>query len=321
MNDDLEETAAYFLLRAEDGTMSEEECAALDAWLSESIRNKAIYWRLEHGWKQVDRVAALNLPPVDNFRWSKNRITAIFACVGVATAATVIVVTLTLDRAQISARPSIPAIFSTDLGQRKHIKLVDGSTMDLNTDTEVRVSYAVNERSIRLVHGEALFDVVHDLKRPFLVSFGDRRVVDIGTQFSVRSTGGYKEVMVLAGRVNFVQLVRDHEGRSAILNAGDMAVAVGSRTLTSYDNLSVIRDKLAWNQGMIVLNEMSLGNAAREFNRYNARKVQIDDPAIAGIQIGGAFKASNVEAFARLICAAYGLKLDLSEPTIKISHR
>lgn len=319
MTDELEQRAARYLLRAEDGNMQEAERAELDAWLEDSMRNRAIYWRLEHGWRQIDRVAALNLPPTNDRRTVRRIITAV-AGSGLAIAALIALVVLTFNGGLLFSSPAKPISFATQVGQRKNVKLTDGSTIHLNTDTKVIIRYDEGARSVELAHGEALFDVVHDRARPFFVTFGDRRVQDLGTQFSVRSTGNHKEVLVVEGRVDLVRIVRGRASGSVVLNEGDMAVSVGSQTLTSYGDPSAIRNKLAWNQGMIVLDQMSLGDAANEFNRYNRRKLQIDDPAIARMEIGGMFRASNVEAFARLIGDAYGLKIETSDTTIKISR-
>jgi transmembrane sensor len=46
----------------------------------------------------------------------------------------------------------------------------------------------------------------------------------------------------------------------------------------------------------------------------------ITDPAVAAIRISGTFKASNVEAFVRLLKQAYGLKVEsTADGTLKIS--
>jgi transmembrane sensor len=45
-----------------------------------------------------------------------------------------------------------------------------------------------------------------------------------------------------------------------------------------------------------------------EFNRYNRKRLVIDDPQAASIEIGGVFDADNVDAFARLLQAGFQLE-------------
>ena len=91
--------------------------------------------------------------------------------------------------------------YTTDIGERRSITLADGSTVDLNSRSRLRVEFTKGERRVLLLEGQALFQVSKDKNRPFIVSSGDATVRAVGTQFDVyRRTSG-TTVTVIEGRV------------------------------------------------------------------------------------------------------------------------
>jgi transmembrane sensor len=92
-------------------------------------------------------------------------------------------------------------IYATTLGEQRSIQFEDGSTVELNSRSKIRVKYSKQERDVELLEGQALFHVAHDISRPFIVAVGDTRVRAVGTQFDVyrKSTGTV--VTVVEGRV------------------------------------------------------------------------------------------------------------------------
>src|SRR3546814_20916449 len=80
-------------------------------------------------------------------------------------------------------------------------ELADGSKVTLNTATEIRVDYRARERIVRLVRGQALFDVAHAPDRPFSVIVAGRKVTALGTIFEVRFDKNRLKVTLLRGKV------------------------------------------------------------------------------------------------------------------------
>ena len=89
----------------------------------------------------------------------------------------------------------------TNVGERRREVLADGSVVWLNTDTEILVALSPARCSLRLVSGEAYFDVAKDPTRPFVVSAGDRTITAIGTAFNVTNRGSEVRVTVVEGTV------------------------------------------------------------------------------------------------------------------------
>src|SRR5690606_15969424 len=76
--------------------------------------------------------------------------------------------------------------FRTAVGERSSITLSDGASVVLNTNSRIEVRYTPERRNVRLLAGQAWFQVAKHPERPFVVEAGDRRVTALGTAFDVR---------------------------------------------------------------------------------------------------------------------------------------
>ena len=92
-------------------------------------------------------------------------------------------------------------VYTTALGEQRSIQFEDGSTVELNSRSKIRVKYSKQERDVELVEGQALFHVAHDVSRPFIVAVGATRVRAVGTQFDVYKKSNGTVVTVVEGRV------------------------------------------------------------------------------------------------------------------------
>jgi transmembrane sensor len=91
--------------------------------------------------------------------------------------------------------------YSTDIGERRSLTLADGSTVDLNARSGIRIEFSSTERRVELLNGQALFQVAKDNQRPFTVASGEATVRAVGTQFDVYRKASGTTVTVLEGRV------------------------------------------------------------------------------------------------------------------------
>lgn len=318
---EIEERAARWLVRREDPDWSAEEQAALDLWLDESMAHKAAYWRLEHGWRHADRIGALGLAgpavtpqAVRPSPWKRLAIAASIAAL--------IVLSMGGRDWPLATTPapmSADVRFGTPVGGRRTVPLEDGSKVELNTATVVRAAVTKQRREIWLDQGEAYFEVAHVEGRPFVVHAGNRTVTVLGTKFAVRRDAGKVTVSVLEGRVRIADAGELRGERSSIITAGDIAISRGASTLLVPRSEARVDSALSWRDGMITLDQMTLGEAVAEFNRYTIKPIVIADPEIAEIRIGGTFEASNAPAFVRLLRDAYGLRVADEKQQIKIS--
>lgn len=194
--------------------------------------------------------------------------------------------------------------YETDVGERRVVTLADGSLMRLNTDTAVTVDLAPGQRSIRLLRGEASFDVAHDKARPFVVAADDARVRAVGTAFTVRLRRDLTEVTVSEGIVG----VRDGgKGERHVAAGNAAAVRRGTIAVTALAHTDIQR-RLAWQDGRLSFDGDTLEQAVDEFNRYRTVPIVIGDPALAGVRIGGTFRSDRSADFARALEQSFGIR-------------
>lgn len=313
----IEDKAIDWLIRKDDPDWSQVDQVELDAWLQESMANRAAYLRVEYGWEEADRVRSLGdwdeprrsgYQPIGRW-WSAAIAASILAVCGIGTYSLA---------PQLAVQPQVQEVrYDTPVGGRKIINLADGSKINLNTQSVIRAAVDNKKRDVWLDSGEAYFEVAHREGEPFVVHAGGRTITVLGTKFSVRRDHDRVTVNVLEGRVR-IDVGENRETTGAIITAGDTAIARGDSTLIAAKSEERVENALAWRDGRLTFNLVPLSEAAAEFNRYNRTKLIID-PSAADIPIGGIFQASNVSEFARLLHEAYGLKLEQDGNRIIIS--
>jgi transmembrane sensor len=316
---EIEEAAAYWLVRQAEGLSSDEQ-ARFEAWLDAAPEHRTAFWRLEYSWDKAGRLVALRSPDTladviaESPPSAPPRRTLPRWGVGLAAALALVVLATT------TALWPRPTTYATHTGERRLVALSDGSRVELNTETRLRASMSSEGREAWLDKGEAYFEVAHDASRPFTVHLGDRTVRVLGTRFSVRRDGDHVRVLVAEGRVRLSGPEAEAGSKPVILVRGDVATGLGASVLQSRTSVQRVEDQLAWRRGLLVFDQITLSDAAAEFNRYNQTQLEVLDAQTANIRIGGSFEATNVEAFVRLLRSAYGLEIARDDETVKISE-
>jgi len=312
---DIEARAASFLERQIGEEWNDTDRAELDAWLTQSWANRTSYLRLDAAWSRTDRLAALRRPTPDMAEpvQPASRFPAILkfaaALAGIAV--------LGAGAAVYFSRPQ-ERVFATPVGGHESVAFADGSRIELSTDTVLRTRMTTSGRTVWLEKGEAYFQVKHDAANPFVVIAGNHRVTDLGTKFLVRRDPGRLEVALLEGRVRF-EAPRS-PSQSALLAPGDVVTATTSTMFVTRETQKALTGELAWRRGALMFDNMTLADAAAEFNRYNQRKLIIADPAVARLTIVGKFRTTDVEPFARIIRNVLGLHVEAKGDDIVISR-
>ncbi|MCD1621593.1 FecR family protein [Citromicrobium bathyomarinum] len=316
---EIEDIAAGWLIRREEPGWTDQDEAEFAAWMDRSMAHKAAYWRLEHGWREADRIPALGDTPscVEEEEASGPRRT-VFALVGALAASLVLALTgIAMWSPPVPTEP--PARYETARGAREAVKLADGSTVELNTATRLRAASGPDAREVWLDEGEAFFDIVHRPDRRFIVHAGPRRIVVLGTRFSVKRSGDDVTVAVVSGRVKVEDSASAESAGAAIVSTGDVAYIRKQNTLVVGSNGDEVNAMTAWREGLLVFDNTPLRTAVAEFNRYSGKPIQVA-PDIQQIRIGGSFQTHNADAFLDLLQSAYGLHVERHEDMIELKR-
>jgi transmembrane sensor len=206
--------------------------------------------------------------------------------------------------------------YSTPVGGLASVPMADGSNITLNTDSVIRVALTAKERRVQLEQGEAFFDVAKDSQRPFIVRAGDKRITAVGTKFSVQHLDEDVRVLVTEGKVR----VEDETSAPVLIAAGDVARAAGSGVVVQRAPPPQLEAFLSWRAGYLRFHETVLADAVSEINRYNTRKIFVDDPRLAAIRISGTFRPTQYEAFVRVLQDGFAIEARTEGERITLSQ-
>ena len=208
-------------------------------------------------------------------------------------------------------------IYSTIKGQRSEITLSDGSHIELNTDTQIRVNYAWQTRQVTLERGEAIFTVEHNPTKPFEVIAAKGRIRDIGTRFNVRQWHNETTVSVLEGEVAVIT-----ESSSITEN-----LLVGQQVHYNYQgNLSDLAEfdqktVTAWQNDLLVFKKTPLSEVLDQLSRYQNVGLTLSDSALRDLKVSGDFPSNDLDGALNVITTALSIKAVRKSPTlIVLSH-
>jgi transmembrane sensor len=186
--------------------------------------------------------------------------------------------------------------YTTAVGEQRTVSLPDGSTVFLNTNSDVRVQLSRRLRRIELARGEALFSVAKDPSRPFEVHALQGVTTAVGTQFDVEIVPTGAAVSVLEGTVTV-------GAKGATASAPPVAVSAGSGVgYTQEGAVSELRPAelnriQGWRMQRIVFNDIPLDSALTEYNRYTHTPIVLGDPALGSRHVNGVFHIGDEAAF------------------------
>lgn len=300
-----------------DAILPAERQLELDDWLNASSAHRVAFLRLDHAWRRANRLRALqsSSPSLAVESPTRTRLAWLARPPIYRAAAGLSLALLALVLVTDFGGPQNAQSYATARGQRELVAMADGSHLTLNTATQLRAAVTAKTREVWLDQGEAFFDIAHDAQRPFVIHAGRQTVTVLGTKFSLFREGDRLRVAVLEGRVQ----VKTARSGPTVLTRDDAALADVSNILVTKKSSQQLNASLSWLQGKLVFDQVSLADAARQFNRYGRKQLVIEDDAAARIGIGGVFDADNVEAFARLLHVGFGLNVQIAGDEIRVS--
>lgn len=287
--DAVDEAAAQWVVRLSDGKPTAALREEFEAWLGEDPRHAAAFEPLHELWNGAAAAGR---------RWRGRRRS-------VAAGAVLAVMVALLPLGLILQDPT----YETRRGEREIVRLEDGTSVTLNTDSRLVVDYESGLRRVRLTRGEAYFDVAHNAARPFVVEVDRDRVRVLGTSFLVRRDGDAAQVALVSGSVLVIP------GGAGALNTPPVTLEPGERVQwRSGAPIRIDRPRLdnflAWRRGELVLDQTPVAEAVAEMNRYARTPMVLDDPGVGRARISGVFKTGDTDAFAHTLARLYGLRVE-----------
>ncbi|MFN7989620.1 MAG: FecR domain-containing protein [Thermoanaerobaculia bacterium] len=358
-NAHLHEQAAAWVARLAADDVSASDRADFQEWLSTSPGHQQAFNEAQETWSdldalaglatagenplppalraEVERCGALATAPAVPARSSRNRRLALLA-------ASVVLGLLGVLWATRFQRPE-PAVASatapqlrTKVGERRETMLADGSVVWLNTDTELLAALSPTQRSVRLVRGEAYFEVAKDPARPFVVSAGDKTITAVGTAFSVVNRGDEVRVTVVEGTVEVARRpeaarVKRQEPRASSPVSQESVeaprrVTQSESAVLSEDEVHVtelapetVEHAASWREGRLYFDAVTLKEMVERLSPYLAVHVVIADPSIEGFVGGGVVYLDDAEAIFTAIERSWPVEVTRPAPDLIVLKR
>lgn len=316
--DDPYEVAARWHGVFDEGEPDPMQRERFETWLAADPAHRAAYVSVGRTWTAMAsagaderilamRRTALAVPRHPRDRWI--RATAIAASV-------IIVVGLgagfLLRHSSWSSDPNAGE-FATQVGERSSISLPDGSTVALDTESRIKLAFDSQARRVRLLAGQAWFEVAKNQPRPFVVEAGDRKVTAHGTAFDVRLDDHDRvQVTLIEGRVSVEPLTPSGAGPHILVDhedllPGDQLIVTATRPATK--RKTDLTKATSWREGQIIFDDDTLATAVAEVNRYSVKKIVLADPRLASLRMSGVFIAGHSDSFVETVTGNFPIKV------------
>lgn len=215
--------------------------------------------------------------------------------------------------------------YVTGVGELRTVTLRDGSKIELNARSRIKVKFSDARRDVELVEGQALFRVAKDAARPFIVRSGDTDVRAVGTQFDVNRKSTGTVVTVFEGTVAVTRPAIERamnapaalEVPRVLLSPGDQVTAT-AQTLMAVKKANLAATN-AWTEGLLMFDSAPLSEVVQEFNRHNLKPMVIMDERLSNLRISGIFPATGAERLTGFLQERFDILVQEREDAIKLS--
>ncbi|MBU1375659.1 MAG: FecR domain-containing protein [Alphaproteobacteria bacterium] len=315
---DLHDIAADWFMRSRASGWGPRDAAELDAWLAADPRHRGCFDDVAEAWQasaaaaaspgiRALRADALAARPVRAGPAPWMRLAAGLALV-------VVLLAGGLGAFHVFNAPPEVQVYRTGIGERATVTLADGSQATLNTASTLAVEYTRSRRGLRLLAGEAWFDVAKNPKRPFVVVAGRHSVTATGTSFDVRLDPDRLGVAVSEGRV---LVAVDDRTPLAAVTAGQRAEVRGAAVLVAQAG-PISGD---WRGGRLQFDTVTLAEASAEMNRYRRVPIVLDDAAAGRLRISGVFDAGDGSSFIEALPLTHAVVVTRTPQAVRIATR
>lgn len=374
MNQQISEEAGEWLIKHRESGLGFAEKAAFDAWLRQSPEHVRAYLEMSAVWEGVSSLAPTWNADADELiarARTENNVVTLPVSVASATVeqraehqpadrsnprrvwprifAVAAYAVIALSAGFLYSQRGV---YSADVGEQRSLLLADGSTVELNSRSRIKVRYSDDVRLVELLQGQALFHVAKNKARPFIVQSSTTRVRAVGTSFDVYESRSGTVVTVVEGRVAVETRTLKTSDSATIASgqvatstpespaarpstrkraamtagAGEVFVVAGEQVVVKPEILTApikanIGAATAWTRRSLVFDSSPLTEVADEFNRYNTRRLVVEDADLVEFRVSGVFSSSEPSLLLRFLRAQPELVVEETDSDIRIRRK
>jgi transmembrane sensor len=316
------EDAMDWLMRLNEAPTDAAVIAAWDDWLQASEAHAGAWARICRTWAALGDMPTAApepaLPVIDaapirsahprGWRFSRRSLGIVSA--SLMSAALVAVL------AAPALQTRLEADFRTGAGETQIVTLVDGSKVTLAPETALAEDFASGVRHVRLISGEAFFEVERDTARPFVVAAPDASVRVLGTAFSVRDTGHGTRVELAHGAIALTPEAAE-DRTEVTLQPGDVVNverADGKAERSQVDPADIA----LWRTGKLAVTDQPLGDVVALIQRQHSGWIVTPESDIAALRVTGLYDLSDPDKALMALVAPFGLQVRKASPYLRV---
>lgn len=320
----IDDEASIWLVRLDNGNLSSQSRKELKAWLLADKGHPIALKAMTSIWDDMDDVLMMADEQSFNYVSLWTLLQPMIKPFALAASISFFAVFIWLAMPVSVQKNS----YATIVGEHMTAEFDDGSVIHLNTNSRIDTAFSDNERIIKLIKGEALFEVAHDPSRPFIVYAGDRLVQAIGTKFVVHLKSENVQVTVTDGKVKMSKVALNKtiadviELSDTAIKKDDIYITKGEKvvigdnqapTLTHIKPANIER-LLSWLDGQLIFVNEDLYDVIQDINRYIDIEIVLKDPSLHHIPISGRFDLEDSEALIEAIALSFNMESQWLDP-------
>ncbi len=282
------------------GALSTDQSAALDAWLSRDVSHRLAYADIAAAGFALQQALGAGAPlPAPAAKTGARRPLLRWS---LAAAPLLLLLALVAGPRVAPTFDNLRSDLHSTIGHPLTQTLADGSVLQLDTDSAVRIRMTESRRDIELLRGRLAISVAKDPNRPLHVLAAGTDAMAVGTRFVVDRGPRATQVGVQEG---IVRVTRGN-GQSAQLTAGQQVV-VGDDVRFDVVELDVNAD--SWTRGVLSAERKPLVDVLAELDRYLPERIVLLDEAHAQMPITATLPLSDPDAALRVLAQTSQLTL------------
>lgn len=272
----LKREATAWIVRITSGAATTDDADALLRWRARSVAHEQAFQQAARLWKNLG-------PALGNGRktsaaaLSRRYFLAAGSLAASAAGGAVVL-------SELGFLPPVNAMladYATGIGEQRTVELSDGSTITLDGGTTLSLDYSASTRHLMLTSGAAVFDVVPDAARPFVVTAANGNTTAVGTSFSVKHGEDDVSVECLEGQITVQCRSNSKLVDGEAISYSD--VGLGEKVAADAETAA------AWRRGLLVFKDRSLADVVSDLNRHRRGKVVIASSNLRSRRMSGVF--------------------------------
>ena len=215
---------------------------------------------------------------------------------------------------------SSPIEYATDYGEKRTLKLPDGSVVILNAHSKITLPARWSPDSPRQVklEGEAYFSVIHkaDHQKFTILTSDGMQIEVLGTEFNVSDRDTISQVVLVSGKVR-LYVANNDTYQQLDMRPGEM-VEVSERTARLTSKTVQPEHYTAWKDNQFIFDNTPLQQIATMLEQNYGYPVVFQDTALADLKLTSSFEAKSLDHILVNLSETFGIRIAKDQDKILI---